>query len=335
MNGIEIILPGPLTTVQDMGRHGYLGEGFCPSGVMDVTAARIASALAGNREGDGGGIPAVLEMTMQGVTCAFLAETVFALAGADMPMKLNDDEISPYTAHRARAGDTLEIGYAPSGCRGYLAFLGGVDVPLVLGSRSTHVKCGIGGFEGRRLKRGDIVPLFTDARRENPRTAVAVGRPAARPSPAVIRVADGPQADMFSRESLRKFTAAEYAVSAQSDRMGVRLDGEPLKPEGGADIVSDGIPMGAVQVSNAGQPMILLADRQTVGGYAKPFVVIEADLPLLAQARPGDMLRFARVSARQARIAALDAMAEIGRTLRRIDEMYTGKMRFAGFTISR
>jgi allophanate hydrolase subunit 2 len=205
-----------------------------------------------------------------------------------------------------------------------------------MGSRSTNIKCALGGFEGRKLKRGDMLALYGVGGRLKPRKPVYAEPQHAYTSngaPLLIRVADGPQIERFSKETIRKFQNAQYTVSVQSDRMGVRLDGEPLPAIGGADIVSDGIPCGAVQVSNAGQPMILLADRQTVGGYAKPFVVIEADLPLLAQARPGDKLRFARVSIRNAQFAALETIADTGLTLRRIDEQYTGSLRFAGFNI--
>jgi len=333
MSGITIISPGPLTTVQDLGRNGYLNIGVCPSGVMDVPSARLANVLAGNALDSQEPMPAVLEMTLQGVTCTFDDDTDFALTGADMPAELNGSAIKPYTLIRAKAGNTLSVGFAGSGCRGYLAFAGGIAVPLVMGSRSTFIRCGFGGFMGRKLMRGDHLDLYGSGGRPRPRKLITIATPARYDSPRTVRLTDGPQIDKFSKDIVRDFLRAEYTVSAQSDRMGIRLDGPLVKCEGGSDIVSDGIPLGAMQITNSGQPVILLADRQTVGGYTKPFVVIEADLPLLAQCRPGDTIRFARISARQAQLAALDQMATIGGLMRRIEETYTGTMRLAGFTV--
>ena len=331
MPSFEIIIPGPLSTVQDLGRRGYLSAGFCPSGVMDVNAARIANTLAGNFEREGQICAAVIEMTMQGVTGRFIGDALFAVTGADMPILLNDSPIEPYKARMARSGDTLSIGYARSGCRAYLAFSGGVDVPVVMGSRSTHIKCGIGGYEGRKLARADVLRIGTP--HSLPKTA-AMASPILYRTGA-IHVCEGPQFARFAKKETDAFLSSEYTVSPQSDRMGIRLDGPLVACEGGADIVSDGIPNGAIQISNLGQPMILLADRQTIGGYAKPFVVIEADLPRLGQMRPGDKVRFRKVSQRQARMAYLETMIELGVTQRKIEEAYTGSYRFMGFTIGR
>jgi biotin-dependent carboxylase-like uncharacterized protein len=308
---LEIVQPGPLTTVQDLGRHGYLAAGFCPSGVLDAPAVRVANALLGNPEG-----AAVLEMTLSGVTGRFVEAATFALVGADMPLSLNGQAVPAYTAVAARAGDTLACGFARTGCRGYLAFAGGIDVPLVMGSRSTHLKCGMGGLAGRKLQRGDVLPLGT------PGAGAAAGRcvppPAALGSPIRLRVTDGPQKDRFAPEALAAFLGAEYIVSPQSDRMGVRLEGPAVESLRGTDILSDGIPLGAVQIPDSGKPILLLADRQTIGGYAKPFVVIGPDLPRLAQARPGDAVRFEAVTVAEAERRARRAEKALRALVRRL-----------------
>lgn len=331
MSGITIVTPGPLTTVQDIGRFGYLGAGVCPSGVMDKHSAMIASALVGNSPGYDGDMPALLEMSMQGATLRFDEPVGFAITGAAMNAKLNGESIPNNICHEANAGDELEVGYAQSGCRAYLAFRGGIDVPLVMGSRSTHIKAKFGGFGGRRLMRGDVVPLLrTDKKPPKVRHAANYN-----PYSNVIRVTDGPQMDMFNKSELNKFTANEYTVSVNSDRMGVRMDGEPIAARDGGDIISDGIPMGAVQVSNGGQPMILMNDRQTTGGYAKPYVVIEADLSAIAQLRPGDRVRFEYVTIRKARLLTMEQNIFMGTILRRIEDDYKGEFRLAGFTLRR
>lgn len=286
--------PGPLTTVQDLGRTGYLAEGICPSGAMDIPAARAANALVGNAPG-----AAVLEMTLQGITARFEADACIALAGADMPATLDGVPMPRYQAVLARAGAVLACGFAASGCRAYLAVSGGIAVPPVLGSRSTHVRASLGGHEGRALRAGDLLPVGPC------RGALPIGKgmqpPPAPPDPLTIRVTDGPQRGLFTRAEMQALLAAEFRVSPQSDRMGIRLDSPPLRFAAPVDIISDCVPPGAVQLPASGQPIILLADRQTTGGYAKPCVVIAADLPLLAQARPGTRLRLAHIPPWQAR----------------------------------
>ncbi|MDR3051966.1 MAG: biotin-dependent carboxyltransferase family protein [Oscillospiraceae bacterium] len=296
--GMTILAPGPLTTVQDLGRTGWLAAGFCPSGAMDIPAARLANALAGNPPQ-----AAVLEMTFSGLSARFTADCRFALTGADMGFTLSGAPVTAYTALAARAGDELRGGAASTGCRTYLAVSGGVDVPPVMGSRATHIKCGIGGFLGRALRAGDVLSFGV------PQTPVpAPGTHLQAPPPPGgclrVRVTLGPQWRAFDKRARAAFLSAVYTVSPQSDRMGMRLEGPVMPSIRGTDIVSDAIPIGAIQVPASGQPIILLADRQTVGGYAKPWVVIGPDIPLLAQARPGDALRFALVSPRQAARAA-------------------------------
>ncbi|MDR2505604.1 MAG: biotin-dependent carboxyltransferase family protein [Oscillospiraceae bacterium] len=337
MPDFEIITPGPMSTVQDMGRTGCLAAGFCPNGVMDRYNAILANALAGNAEPnvpnnvDMKNIPAspaLIEMTMQGVTGRFTSDTTFAVTGADMPCTLNDEPISAYKTQTAKAGGVLSVGYAKTGCRGYLAFYGGIDVPLVMGSRSTHVKCGIGGYNGRKLMRGDTLRIGASYKSDLGNASVA---------PLVydklFRVCEGPQFTRFGKLEIAQFLSSEYMVSPQSDRMGVRLDGALINCEGGSDIISDGICAGAIQISSSGQPMMLLADRQTVGGYAKPFVVIEADLPKAGQLRPGDTLRFAAVTPRKARMIMMEDMIHVSGSVRRVEDAITHSYRIMGWRL--
>ncbi|MDR1263411.1 MAG: biotin-dependent carboxyltransferase family protein [Oscillospiraceae bacterium] len=331
--GLEILSPGPLTTVQDMGRFGMLGGGICPSGALDQTAARLANALVGNAS-YGNDVPAVLEMTLLGVTAIFQTGTIFAVTGAAMPLTLNGQPINAYESIRAGVGDELRCGFATMGCRAYLAVAGGFIVPGVMGGRSTHLKCGFGGFEGRKLRAGDVLPM--SAVGSGIKAGVKVNPSMVHPAadqPWVVRVADGPQLDRFSKPAIHEFLRAEYAVSSQSDRMGVRLDGPAFTSEKGSDILSDGIPLGAVQITNSGQPIVLLADRQTIGGYAKPFVVIEADMPIMAQVRPGEKVRFRRTSMREARRLGASEWTETALKIRRIEDQHSGTTQILGFRI--
>ena len=283
---------GPLTTVQDEGRFFYQSSGIRPSGVMDVAAYEAANALVGNENGE-----AVLEMTFLGATLEFQSEIWFSVTGADMQAKLDGVPVERYRAVKAEAGQTLAFGMAANGCRGYLAVRGGFDVPLVMGSRSTDMSAKLGGFEGRALKAGDVLPTTsggdwtpTDLQYEIPVYESAV----------TVRVVPGPQEEYFTAAGLETFFSAGYEISPNSDRMGLRLEGPEIESRSGTDIVSDGIVFGSIQVPSGGKPIILMADHQTAGGYAKIGTVLSLDLPKLAQARPGDTVRFQRISAEDA-----------------------------------
>ena len=289
---ILVKTPGPLTTVQDEGRFFYQSSGIRPSGVMDAAAYEAANALVGNTKGE-----AVLEMTFLGATLEFQSAAWFALTGADMQAKLDGAPVARDQAIRAEAGQTLAVGMAVSGCRGYLAVRGGVDVPLVMGSRSTDVSAKLGGFDGRALKAGDVLPTLsvddwtpTTLRYESPVYESAV----------TVRVVPGPQEEYFTAAGLETFFSSAYEISPNSDRMGLRLEGPEIESRNGTDIVSDGIVFGSIQVPSGGKPILLMADHQTAGGYAKIGTVLSLDLPKLAQARPGDTVRFQRISAEDA-----------------------------------
>ncbi len=296
MTSMKVIAPGPLSTVQDAGRFGYMSTGFSPNGAMDPTAMRIANLLVGNLPGEG-----VIEMTMLGMTVTFDGTAVIALTGADMQAFLNDEEepLPTYAAIEVHKGDTVKMGAAQKGMRGYLAVAGGFDIPFVMGSLSTNLKCGLGGFEGRKLKNGDVLGLRQEVslamlgqRQTSPENDY--------PKEAVVRVVLGPQEDFFTQKGIDTFLGSWYTVSGQSDRMGVRLEGAKIENKNGVDIISDGIATGAVQIPASGTPIIMMADRQTTGGYAKIATVISADLQRMAQAAPGTKLRFVAVSEKEA-----------------------------------
>lgn len=289
---LTILSPGPLTTVQDSGRFGALGKGFSPGGAMDMDAMTVANLLVGNAPGVG-----VLEMTMLGITARFDCETVIALTGADMSTRLNDEPIARYASIAVHPGDILSMKAAKNGVRAYLSVAGGFDLPLVMGSVSTNLKCALGGFQGRKLKTDDELPLNQSGAPFLPRQ---VSPPEDYPDCISLRVLLGPQDDAFTQKGIDTFLGCEYTVTDKADRMGIRLSGEIIESKNGVDILSDGIAAGSVQIPASGTPIIMMADRQTTGGYAKIATVISADLSRAAQARPGTRIRFVRVTEAEA-----------------------------------
>lgn len=285
---LRILSPGLLTTVQDRGRFGYTASGIGTSGAMDREAYEAANYLVGNRRGE-----AVLEATLLGPSIQFDGDCVCAVTGADMGTALDGIAVERGRPFPVLAGQTLTMGAAKSGCRAYLAVLDGVDVPMVLNSRSTDLKSAMGGFQGRALKRGDLLPASGGI------DITVLGRKRQLPvysQHVIVRVIPGPQAENFTGRGFQTLWNSAYVLSDQSDRMGLRLDGPAIETVSGSDIVSDGIAWGSIQVTSGGQPIILLADRQTTGGYAKIGTVCSFDTPKLAQLRPGGTVRFEAIS---------------------------------------
>lgn len=284
---ITIIRPGMLTTVQDLGRRGRRALGVPPGGAVDALALRLVNLLVGNDEG-----AAALEFTLLGPELEFAADTTIAVGGGDFI-----GAVPRWQPLRVRAGERLKFGAARSGCRGYLAVAGGLDVPQVLGSRGTYLRATLGGMEGRALREGDVLPA-----KEIVRDVVGQWRiderilPAYSTSPTVRFIA-GAQAAEFGGT----FASAEFRVTAKSDRMGVRLAGPKVMRNVARELVSTTVVPGTVQVPPDGQPIVLLADAQTIGGYPQIAHVVTVDLPLVAQLRPGDALRFVEVSLEAAR----------------------------------
>lgn len=288
--------PGPLTTVQDMGRYGFQRFGVPVSGAMDRFALRSGNLLVGNRAN-----AAALEFSFAGPSLHVLRTCRVAVTGAEAPVELNGMPVPQWQALEAPEGSVLRLGTATDGLRGYLCVGGGIDVPKVMGSRSTYLKSAFGGFEGRTLQEGDVLR----AGRPQLGAVVKQGEPDPGYAPYYgseheVRVVLGPQHDAFTDEGKFTLLNSLYTVSPQSDRVGYRLTGPTVEHSGSSDIVSDGAPMGAVQVPGDGQPIVLMADRGVTGGYPKIATVIGADLPLIAQARPDDSVRFTAVTVEEA-----------------------------------
>lgn len=293
---LKIIKPGFLTTIQDRGRFHYQKWGIPPSGVMDEYALRVGNILVGNEEGEGG-----LEITYQGPVIEFLAPGLAALTGADLGAMLNGHSCEPWESFRVKEGDILQFSGSRNGYRAYFTAAGGIAVPTVMGSTSTYLRGNIGGINGRVLREGDI--LDSKLLEKDRAAAEKATPPEYRNIPVdsqVVRVVLGPQDDAFCAEGIETFLYSEYRVTHESDRMGYRLEGPRIQHKSGADIISDGIAMGSIQVPGDGMPIVLMADRQTTGGYAKIATVITPDLWKIAQAKPGDSLRFSSVSWGQA-----------------------------------
>ena len=292
---IKIITPGLMTSVQDCGRYGYQASGFSVSGALDMRSYKLANILAGNIEN-----LAVLEMTMLGITAEFTQNTVFAITGGDFTPTINGESINMYQTVYASAGDVLKMGAAKTGSRAYIAFLGGVDVPLVMGSRSTNMKCKIGGFEGRALRAGDVIETGDNFPIDYRKKVKKIKPDDFSSSEAEIRVILGPQDDYFTEKGIDTFLSSPYTLTKDCDRMGFKLDGEKIENINGVDIVSDGIALGSVQGPSSGKPIIMLADRQTTGGYAKIATVVSVDIPRLVQLKSGSTVHFKEVTAKEA-----------------------------------
>jgi antagonist of KipI len=285
---IEVLDGGMLTTVQDLGRFGYQRYGVPTSGALDAFSLRAANRIAGNPDDAAG-----LEATLIGPRLRFVAPATLALAGGDLGARINDRPAPSWESLVVRPGDVLSFTGAREAVRAYVAVTGGLDVPVVLGSRSTYPRSRLGGVEGRPIESGDVLSIVA------PRPVLLGGTlhlpPVRRPAYGhahVLRVVLGPQDDRFTAAGIGTFLSATYTVTPRSDRMGSRLDGPAIEHVRGADIVSDGTPLGAVQVAGDGVPIVLLADRGTAGGYTKIATVIGPDIPRLAQAAPGDTVRF-------------------------------------------
>jgi antagonist of KipI len=299
---IEVIKPGLFTTIQDQGRWGYQADGVGISGAMDSLALAAGNLLVGNPEGAAG-----LEMTILGPTLRFTRETLFAVTGADLAPRLNKSPLANWTAHLGPPGSILSFGTRQSGVRAYLAVAGGIDVPVVMGSRSTYLLGHFGGVEGRPVKAQDRLPVGSPAQGLKPLESHVFPetlRPPYQKNPR-LRAVLGPFQDFFSAEGLAAFLSEEYLITPNSDRMGYRLQGKAITRQKTGELITCGLANGTIQVPPNGQPIILLADRQTIGGYPVVATVIHADLPLVAQCAPGDAVCFTAVSPDEGRKAYL------------------------------
>lgn len=304
---IEVLAPGPLSSLQDLGRHGFQRLGVGPAGAMDEWSHRLANLLVGNAAA-----AATLEITLLGPTLRFHQAALIAVTGADLDARLDGQPLALAWPVRVAAGSVLTFGRRRLGCRAYLAVRGGYAVPSVMGSQSTALRAGFGGFEGRALRKGDRLAIRPSPGlpvRELP--ARPAGFPACDcpvPGPAPLRVHCGQQWQDFTEEARQRLQTEAYVVHRNSDRMGYRLAGPALALAAPLEMISEAVAFGTVQVPPDGQPIVLMADRQTTGGYPKIASVLAVDLPRLAQAVPGDTLRFTLSTLAEAR--ALDAARE-------------------------
>jgi antagonist of KipI len=319
MASLRVITPGMLTTIQDLGRWGWQGRGVPVAGPMDPRSHRLANTLAGN-ETDA----AAIEMTIVGPEVEFDDERIAAVSGADFEITVDSRAMPVNAPFAVSAGSTLRVGTHRRGARAYLAIAGGIAVPPVLNSRSTHLPSAMGGLEGRPLRAGDRLPLGKRGRESFSGVLTARKRPesglfsSAKMTPvpfflpdghATVRILPGPQLDRFAPEAFDVLQSAPFVVDAASNRMGYRLRGPMLRHAGDGEMLSDAATLGALQVPAAGQPILLMADRQTTGGYPSIATVISADIGLAGQLAPGDSISFVVSTVREA-MAALVAQEQ-------------------------
>lgn len=309
---IKVLHPGMLTTIQDQGRTGYQQFGVPVSGAVDPRSAAVANILAGNAEGE-----AVLECTVMGPQLRFDEPAVIAITGADLGPTVDGVPVENYRALRLAAGQTLRFTGPKCGCRAFIAVAGGLDVPEVMGSRSTYMKAKIGGLQGRKLEKEDELKLRAPGTEPKRLEARFIAPEFHARATYTLRVVLGPQDDAFTDEGIATFLSGMYGVTAEFDRMGCRMEGPEIAHKTSGDIISDGIAFGAIQVPASGQPIIMLSDRQTTGGYTKIANVISADFRILGQLKSGDKVRFEKVSLSTAQEALLAQRASL-RLLRHV-----------------
>ncbi|MGH0432195.1 biotin-dependent carboxyltransferase [Bacillus mycoides] len=305
---VEILHAGMFTTVQDLGRFHYQQYGVPVGGAMDKNALRLINMLVGNEENEAG-----LEITIMGPKLLIKKTTLLAIGGADMEPLLNGERIPLWRPILAEEGSMLCLGKAKSGCRAYVTFAGGINIDRTMGSKSTYIRAALGGIEGRMLKKGDYFQIGTGAEvasrfiqslkeEERIKTKWVIcndALPKYKKYP-ILRVITDFEYDQFTEESIKSFFSKEYKVSNYADRMGYRLDGEVLNRVEEIEILSSPVTFGTIQVPNGGQPIILMADRQTTGGYPRIGNVVSVDLPLLAQLKPGDYVTFEKITMEEA-----------------------------------
>ncbi|HEY4554227.1 MAG TPA: biotin-dependent carboxyltransferase family protein [Bacillaceae bacterium] len=322
---IIIHKPGLLSTLQDLGRTGYQQYGVIVSGSMDDFSHRMANLLTGNPEEE-----ATLEMTLMGPTIQFDQEALISICGGDLSPKINGRPVRSWRPIFVKKGTVLEFGYAQKGCRAYLAIAGGFSIPSVMESKSTYLRAGIGGFQGRTLKEEDAVPFGLPSplgrKIMNSLSGQAGNQPfqeadwSAPDEQRILQKKDGPlrvmkgrQYALFTPDSQTSFFQDAFTVSTESDRMGYRLKGSSLSLAIQEELLSEAVGFGSIQIPPDGNPIILLADRQTTGGYPKIAQIAAVDLPLVAQTKPGETLRFTEVPLEEAQRMYLEREADLSR----------------------
>lgn len=320
---LTVIRPGLLSSLQDLGRYGYQKHGVVVSGAMDSLAHRLANILVGNKEKE-----ATMEITMIGPLLEFGSDALISLCGGDLSPAIEGVPVPMFRPVWVKKGARLTFGSCTRGCRTYLAVAGGFDIPLVMGSKSTYIRGGLGGYQGRSLKAGDVLPVGIRSEVSNRLIKLLSVRGDERSFSSsswevsidlislyrenpMVRVIRGNEFEWFTGESRKQFFQDPFLVSPQSDRMGYRLKGPKLGLTEPRELISGAVAFGTIQVPKEGQPIVLLADRQTTGGYPRIAQVISVDLPLLAQAKPGDRIQFMEVSHSEAEAWYLDREKEL------------------------
>ncbi len=315
---INVKKPGLLTTIQDLGRYGYQKYGVIVSGSMDPLAHKISNRLVGNNENE-----ATLEITLMGPVLQFQETTLISICGGDLSPTIDGKPVPLRRSLLIKAGSVLKFGASRNGCRSYLAIAGGFNVPTVMNSKSTYVRAGIGGMNGRSLQEGDtleagplkkeseniieyLLPYLEDSDFTEIDWSISSEFISSYQQKQAIRVIPGTEYDLFSSESRENFINKPFKVSAQSDRMGYRLEGPSLHLEEAFNMISEAVVFGTIQVPSNGKPIILLADRQTTGGYPRIGYIASVDLPLIAQTKPGEELTFTMVTQEKAQELYID-----------------------------
>ncbi|TMU84828.1 biotin-dependent carboxyltransferase family protein [Bacillus sp. BHET2] len=316
---INVKKPGLLSTIQDLGRHGYQKYGVIVSGSMDPLAHKISNLLVGNDENE-----AALEITLMGPVLEFKETTLISICGGDLSPTIDGKPVPLRRSLLIKAGSVLKFGASRNGCRSYLAVAGGFNVPTVMNSKSTYVRAGIGGLDGRPLKAGDALQAGRPLKKESEKIidyllpylednhfteidwSISSEFISSYQQKQAIRIIPGTEYELFSAESQEQFFNKPFKVSAQSDRMGYRLEGPSLSLEEELNMISEAVVFGTIQVPSNGDPIILLADRQTTGGYPRIGYIASVDLPLIAQTKPGDELTFTMVTQEKAQELYID-----------------------------
>jgi len=310
--GIKVLRPGLLTSMQDLGRYGYQRYGIIVSGGMDLYSLQIANLLVGNEEDE-----AALEITLMGPSLLIEKDILLAITGGDLSPTVNGASVPMWRPVYVKQGSILNFGACKAGCRAYLAVAGGYDVPEVMGSKSTYLRAGIGGVQGRALQKGDVLPIKAPRQQSADFITKLAKQTSARPFATTawyagkmhipadtqtrkVRVMRGDQFDKFTPDSKQKFFDQVFQITPQSDRMGYRLAGATLQLAEPLEMISEPIVLGTVQVPADGNPIILVADRHPMGGYPKIAQVAVVDMPVVAQLRPGGKIQFEEISLAEA-----------------------------------
>ncbi|WP_082233294.1 biotin-dependent carboxyltransferase family protein [Halobacillus massiliensis] len=328
---IKVIKDGLLTSIQDLGRTGYQKYGVISSGSMDTYAHRIANILIGNEEK-----AATIEITLLGPEIKFEEDALISLCGGDLSPQINGKNIRMWKPIYIEKGATLKFGKPRSGCRAYLAIAGGLDIPEVMESQSTYLRAELGGFKGRALSSGDEILFQSSLSKEQKQFVEGKGFteskwmvsssmiPDYSPRP-VVSIIEGPQFDWFDEISQKSLFTEPFKVSSQSDRMGYRLNGPSLSLEEKKELISEAVAFGSIQVPADGNPIILLADRQTTGGYPKIGQAASVDLPAITQVKPGEQISFKKITLEEAQLALIKQENDIELLKRSISNKRRGE----------